>query len=153
MKLSSVLKVDHDNLRIRSFVMNGQPFKVRVPLAAEMEAINKRVAEVEYEEKYQEIYKPFIGREETLEGEKIRFEKDDVFINDKSLRELAKISVQTEQRIVEMVRLLVPVQKDFDMSQITYKEIDAEFPFSIQMDLMKKIIEVVSPNYEETRKN
>jgi hypothetical protein len=52
-----------------------------------------------------------------------------------------------------MVRLLVPVQKDFDMSQITYKEIDAEFPFSIQMDLMKKIIEVVSPNYEETRKN
>ena len=153
MKLSSVLKVDHNNLRTRSFVMNGQPFKVRVPLAAEMEAINKRVAEVDYEEKFKEIYKPFEGKEQTLEGEKIRFENDDVFINDRSLRELAKISCQTEQRIVEMVRLLVPVQKDFDMSQITYKEIDAEFPFSIQMDLMKKIIEVVSPNYEETRKN
>lgn len=153
MKLSGALKINHDDLRIRNFVMNGQAFQVRVPLASEMEAINKRVANVEYEEKFKELYKPFEGKEETLEGEKLRFENDDVYINDKSLRELAKISCQTEQRIVEMVRLLVPAQKGFDMSQITYKEIDAEFPFSIQMDLMKKIIEVVSPNYEETRKN
>jgi hypothetical protein len=39
------------------------------------------------------------------------------------------------------------------MSATTYEEINSEFPFSIQLELMKKIIEVISPSYEETRKN
>ena len=63
------------------------------------------------------------------------------------------MSAKTEERIVQMVRLLVPAEDGFDMSQISYADIEAEFPFAVQIELMKKISEVISPGYEETRKN
>ena len=40
MKLSEILKINDQILRTRAFVLGGQNFKVRVPLALEMEIIN-----------------------------------------------------------------------------------------------------------------
>lgn len=149
MKLSQSLKINSDNIRIREFTMAGQKLRVRVPLASEMEAITKAVDDVEWQTKFEELKKSFADDPDA----KIEEVEDDVTVNGKSIKELAIMSAKTEERIVQMVRLLVPAEDGFDMSQITYADVEAEFPFSVQIEMMKKISEVISPGYEETRKN
>jgi len=149
MKLSSALNVNQ-NIRVRAFTLGGQNFKVRVPLASEMEAISKVVDDVNSDEKYKELSAPLLDMKDS---DKIEFVDDDILVDGKSLKELAKITVQTEERILQMVRLLVPAQEGFDMNEITYEDINAEWPFAVQLELMRKIAEVISPGYEETRKN
>lgn len=149
MKLSQSLKINSDNIRIREFTMAGQKLRVRVPLASEMEAITKAVDDVEWQGKFEDLKKSFAADPDAT----IEHLEDDVMINGKSIKELAIMSAKTEERIVQMVRLLVPAEDGFDMSQILYADIEAEFPFSVQIEMMKKISEVISPGYEETRKN
>jgi hypothetical protein len=149
MKLSQSLKINSDNIRIREFTMAGQKLRVRVPLASEMEAITKAVDDVEWQGKFEDLKKSFAADPDA----KLEQVEDDVTVNGKSIKELAIMSAKTEERIVQMVRLLVPAEDGFDMSQISYADIEAEFPFSVQIEMMKKISEVISPGYEETRKN
>jgi hypothetical protein len=153
MKLSELLKVNQETLRTRSFTMAGQKFRVRVPLAVELEAINKRVSEVNAEAKIKELLDPLMEKKKELQSESIIYSKDDVIVDGRSTRELAKMTVQTEQRILEMVKLLVPELEGASMNDLTYEEINNEFPFAVQLELMKKIAEVISPGYEEARKN
>lgn len=149
MKLSQSLKINSDNIRIREFTMAGQKLRVRVPLASEMEAITKAVDDVEWQGKFEDLQKSFAADPDA----KLEQVEDDVMVNGKSIKELAIMSAKTEERIVQMIRLLVPAEDGFDMSQITYADVEAEFPFSVQIEMMKKISEVISPGYEETRKN
>lgn len=149
MKLSQSLKINTDNIRIREFTMAGQKLRVRVPLASEMEVIGKAVDDAEWIDKFESLKKPFIDE---ASGD-VKETDDDVIVDGKSLKELAIMSAKTETRITQMIRLLVPAEEGFDMSQITYADIEAEFPFSVQIELMKKIAEVISPGYEESRKN
>lgn len=149
MKLSNALNVNQ-NIRIRSFTLGGQNFRVRVPLASEMEQISKAVDEVDSAKKFEEMSKSF---KEKANDEKIEITDDDVIVDGKSIKELARLTAQTQERITQMIRLLVPAQEGFDMAQISYEDIDAELPFAVQLELMKKIAEVISPGYEETRKN
>lgn len=153
MKLSELLKVNQETLRTRSFTLAGQKFKVRVPLAIELEAINKRVSEVDVEAKIKELIEPLMQKKKDLQSENIVYTKDDVIVDGRSTKELAKMSAQTEQRILEMVKLLVPEMEGASMDALTYEEINQEFPFPVQLELMKKIAEVISPGYEEARKN
>jgi hypothetical protein len=151
MKLSQSLKIDANNIRIREFTMAGQKLRVRVPLAAEMELMNKRINEVEWQKKYDEFSIPLIERKDSLQGEKIEFAEDDILVDGRSIKETAILAAQTNARIVEMFKLLIPV--DGDLENLTYEEIESEFPFSVQLEISKKIAEVISPGYEETRKN
>lgn len=152
MKLSSALQINQQNIRTREFEMAGQKLKVRVPLASEMEAITKAVDAAEWQEKYNEMAAGF--KESGNFGEtKIEITEDDVLVDGKSIKELAQQSAQMEERITQMIRLLVPSQDGFDMNTITYKDIEEEFPFAVQIEVMKKIIEVIAPGYEEIRKN
>jgi hypothetical protein len=96
---------------------------------------------------------PLLEKKDSFDNEEIKFTDDDVLINDKSIKELAKVAAQTNARIVEMFKLLVPVIDGEDLSKLTYEEIENEFPFSVQLEVSKKIAEVISPGYEETRKN
>lgn len=153
MKLSEILKVNQEALRTRSFTLGGQKFRVRVPLAIELEAINKRVADVEATSKIEEMIKPLLEKRKELESESIIFTEDDVIVDGRSTKELGKMTAQTEQRILEMVKLLVPEKANVSMDGLTYAEINDEFPFAVQLELMKKIAEVISPGYEEARKN
>lgn len=154
MSLAANLKIDTQTMRTRSFEMNGQAFKARIPLASEMEEITSRVSDVDTSGKEAEMLAPLLEKRDTLEGEDLQYMEDgDVLVDGKSIKALAKMSAQTEQRILEMVRLLVPADPAFSMMDIVYKDIDEEFPFAIQMDLVKKISEVISPGYEESRKN
>jgi hypothetical protein len=153
MKLSEILKVNQQILRTRSFVLAGQNFKVRVPLASEMEVINKRVSEIDFAKKTKELIDPLLEKKDTLESDSIVYLNDDVIVDGKSVKDLAKITAQTEQRILEMIKLLVPEMEGASMDELTYEEINSEFPFPVQLELMKKIAEVISPSYEETKKN
>jgi hypothetical protein len=153
MKLSESLKINSNNIRIREFTMAGQTLRVRVPLASEMEAMNERVKNVEWQDQYKKMVDPLLEKKDSFDNEEIKFTDDDVLINDKSIKELAKVASQTNARIVEMFKLLVPVIDGADLSELTYEEIENEFPFSVQLEVSKKIAEVISPGYEETRKN
>lgn len=153
MKLSEILKINQEALRTRTFTLGGQKFKVRVPLAVELEAINKRVADVDVEKKTEELMKPLLEKRDQLESDAVVYLEDDVIVDGRSTKELAKMTAQTEQRILEMVKLLVPEKANTTMDGLTYAEIDDEFPFAVQLELMKKIAEVISPGYEEARKN
>jgi hypothetical protein len=149
MKLSNALNVNQ-NIRIRSFTLGGQNFRVRVPLASEMEEISRVVAAVNSEAKFEEMSKPL---REIEDQEKIQITDDDLIVDGKSIKELAQLTAQTEERILQLIRLLVPAQEGFDMNEISYEDVNAEFPFAVQLELMRKIAEVISPGYEETRKN
>ena len=153
MKLSGALNINQNNIRTRSFKLGGQDFKVRVSLSSEMEGIGNRVNEVNSESKFAEMMAPLLEKKSELESETIKFVDDDAIVDGKSIKALAKLTAQTEHRITEMIRLLVPAQEGFDMESISYEDINSEFPFAIQLELMKKITEVISPGYEEIRKN
>lgn len=153
MKLSESLKINSKNIRIREFTMAGQTLRVRVPLSSEMEAMNDRVKNAAWEDQYKKMVDPLLEKKDSFDNEEIKFTDDDVFINDKSIKELAKVAAQTNARIVEMFKLLVPVVDGADLSGLTYEDVESEFPFSVQLDISKKIAEVISPGYEETRKN
>lgn len=153
MKLSESLKISTENIRIREFMMANQKLRVRVPLASEFNQMNERIKNAEWQSHYEKLSAPLLEKKETLEGESFKFLDDDVIINDKSMKEMAQLTAQTNARIVEMFKLLVPVIEGEDMSQLTYEDIEAEFPFSVQLEVSRKIGEVIAAGYEETRKN
>ena len=153
MKLSEKLKVNSQKIRVREFVMAGQKLRVRVPLVSEMDEMNDRVKNADISIQYEKLSAPLIEKKEAIEGEAIEFKEDDIFISGKSVKEMAKMAAQTNARILEMFKLLVPEMDGENMENLTYEEIESEFPFSIQIELSKKITEVISPGYEEARKN
>jgi type I site-specific restriction-modification system R (restriction) subunit len=156
-RLSQAFKVNLDAVKTREFEYHGQIFKVRVPLTKEAEEMfakadnpNKEEIEVKFTELSKDLY---ARKEEIIEsGADIKFEGDDVIVGGNSLRELAKNQVAGNVRIVESFKLLV-TENGENLRDITYDEINQEFPLPVQLALVKKIAEVISPGYEEIRKN
>jgi len=56
-----------------------------------------------------------------------------------------------EKKITEYVRLLVP--ENGEINDLTYQEIEEEFPLQIQLELIEKITESIQPGYKDARKN
>lgn len=157
-KLSQAFNIadKKDALRIRSFEYGGHTFKVRIPLTIESEEIANRLKEPDQEKLnkyYQEYAQPFLDNKELAEesGVEVEYQEHDVIISGRSLKTSAKNKVLMEMRITEMIRLLVPEQPDFDMNTITYEDIEELFPLPVQIELMERISEVVSPGYKDTR--
>jgi hypothetical protein len=69
------------------------------------------------------------------------------------MREAAKNKAMTEAKITEYIKLLIPENPQDTMDDITYADIEAEFPLPIQLSLLEKIAEVISPSYKESRGN
>ena len=65
---------------------------------------------------------------------------------------MAKNQAAGNIRIIESFKLLVTATGE-NLTDITYEEINEEFPLPVQLALVKKIAEVISPGYEEIRKN
>lgn len=153
-KLSSAFGKKYESalqqIRTKSFILGGHEFKVRVPLTAEMDAMSKRILEIDESKrdaKFKEMtqnltHNPELGIEIT---------ETDVIINGKSTKELVSAVLTMENRIVEYVRLLVAPNGSLD--DITYEEIEAEWPLSVQMEIIDAINEAIQPGYKETRKN
>ena len=144
-----------DSIRIRTFVLGGHTFKVKVPLTVELEAMYQTIKTPDdeaVEKYYAQLSKPFVEDRETYkDNDEVQYTDDDVIVQGRSMREAAKNKATSEKRITEMFKLLVPEQSDFDMSAITYDMIEELFPFSIQLEVMDNISKVVSPDYKEAR--
>ena len=139
-----------NQIRTKSFTIGGYQFNVRVPLTAEATALQERITQIDKERlqaKFEEMTKEI--RQSPIDG--IEITEDDVIIDGKSTRELANAVLMMEQRVVEYIRLLVPVNGSLD--DITYPEIEAEWPLSVQMEIVERISEAIQPGYKDSRKN
>lgn len=148
-------QTNRKNLLIRSFELGGHTFKVRIPLVVESDAIYKKVSEPNeetVEKVYQEITKP-LRQFENNQTEEFKFTDDDILVDGRSMREAAKNKAITEARITEFFKLLVPEMEGVTLEDLTYADIEEEFPISVQMQIVEKIGEVISPTYREARGN
>ena len=140
------------SIKVKTFELGGHTFKVRVPLSKEVSEMDARVENIDkakIEAKYLKISEPFRKLDDKIEG--LVITDDDVVVDGRSCRELAKTALQSEQRVLEYVRLLVA--ENGDMSEITYQDIEDEFPFQVQLEIVAKINEAIQPGYKESRKN
>jgi len=152
--LGESYQAKREELRTRKFELAGHTFKVRVPIVAETDAMFKRISEPDealIQTTYEKLAKPMMQFKEEADKTGFEFLKDDIIINGNSLKQTAKTQVMTQARITEYIKLLVPVEGTMD--DITYEDIEAEFPMSTQLALIEKITEVISPTYRESRGN
>lgn len=148
-------QTNRKNLLIRSFELGGHTFKVRIPLVVESDAIYKKVSEPDeetIEKVYQEITKP-LRQFENNQTEEFQFTDNDILVDGRSMREAARNKAITEARITEFFKLLVPEMEGVTLEDLTYADIEEEFPISVQMQIVEKIGEVISPTYREARGN
>jgi hypothetical protein len=148
-------KFDKQAVRVKSFEYNNHTFKVKIPLTTEYEAILNEANNPEEEkiDKYfNDLTKQFHENKEKLTPEMgVVFEENDILVNGKSMREAAKNKVLTENRVLALIKLLVPEEKDFDMSTITYEMVEELFPFSVQLELIDLIADTITPSYKEQK--
>lgn len=137
-------------IRTKTFELNGHTFKVNVPLSNELDAIIERIAVVDkaaVESRLEKMTSAF--KENPIDGVEIK--EDDVVIDGKSTRDVVVSVLQMENRITEYFKLLVP--QTGSLADITYEEINSEFPLQVQLELVEKINEAIQPGYKDARKN
>ena len=155
-KLGSALgkKYEEHKLSIltRTFELGNHTFKVRVPSVHEIEAIYdyfKHPDEEKVEAIYQELSKDLIAIKDQA-GDNVEFTDNDIVVDGRSLREAAKSKVSIQHRIVEYIKFLIP-EDGQSLDGIEYKDVEDEFPLSIQLTLVDKINEVISPDYKDIK--
>ena len=152
-KLATALGKKYEENRLsvltRSFELGDHTFKVRVPSVQEIEAIynyfknpNKEKVELEY----QRMLKEFDGLKEK---EGVEIKDNDMVIDGRSMRETAKNKHILQHRIVEYIKFLIP--ETGSLEDINYEDVETEFPLSVQMTLVEKINEVISPEYKDIK--
>lgn len=139
------------HLRTKTFELGGHVFKVRIPLTKEMEQIEEAIETINPEElqaRYEKMSASF-RTGTVIEG--IEITEDDVIIEGRSTKDLVKKIIMMENRMVQFIRLLVPEVGTLD--DITYEDIDAEWPMAVQLEMIAKITESIQPGYKDSRKN
>jgi len=139
------------HLRTKTFELGGHVFKVRIPLTKEMEQIEDRIKILNQEEAQNRLERmtSSFRSGEPIEG--VVINDDDVIVEGRSTKELVKTILEMENRTVEYIKLLVPENGNLD--DITYEEIEAEWPMSVQLEILAKIAESIQPGYKDSRKN
>jgi hypothetical protein len=66
------------------------------------------------------------------------------------MKETATNKHVLQYRITAYIKFLIGENGE-TIDQITYEDIEAEFPLAIQLTLIEKINEVISPEYKEVR--
>ena len=144
-----------DVLRVRTFEMGGHTFKVKIPLTAEYESILESIKIIDdnkVNQYYDELSKEFINNKSEFEKqEDVVFTDNDILLKGTSLRETAKNKAILENRILSLIKLIMPEEEGFDMSTITYDMVEELFPFSVQIQLIEEISLVISPSYKTVR--
>ena len=148
-------KFNKDAVRVKTFDYNGHTFKVKIPLTKEYETILEtanKVDEEKLKKYYNDLVKDFVNNKDNIPEELgITFTDDDVILKDKSMREAAKNKLLTENRILALIRLLVPEEQGFDMQTVTYEMVEELFPFSVQLELIDLISNTITPTYKEQK--
>lgn len=153
--LGSNYEKSRQEIRIRKFELGGHIFKVRIPLVAETDVIYHRILNP-LEDRIQKIYEETTSslmEFKDQESAGFEFTENDILISGRSMREAAKTKAMTEARITEYIHLLVPENPENSLEEITYADIEAEWPMSVQIALVEKIGEAISPTYKETKGN
>ena len=153
-RLSSALGTGAE-FRIKKFELGGHAFRVRVPLVSESDAIHSRIIKPDsaaIDKIYADLTKS-LDEFKTLKNEDLVFTENDVVVSGRSMREAATNKAMMEARITEMIRLLQTENPANTLDDITYAEIELEWPLSVQLALVEKISEVISPGYKENRGN
>ena len=139
------------NLRTKTFELAGHEFKVRVPLTKELDAMQERIEkfdQVEFKKRFDKMTASFRDPQ-AIEG--IVVTDDDVVIEGRSTKDLVETILQMENRMVEYIKLLIPTNGTLD--NITYEDIEAEWPTAVQLEILAKISEAIQPGYKDSRKN
>jgi hypothetical protein len=71
----------------------------------------------------------------------------DVVVDGRSMMEAARNRVVLQYRIVEYFKFLIP-EDGQSLADLEYADIEEEFPLSIQIQMIDKISEVISPDYK-----
>jgi hypothetical protein len=133
----------------RSFELGDHTFKVRIPSVQEIEAIYnyfKNPNEEKIEQEYQLMIKAF---ENLKDQEGVVVKDNDFIIDGRSIRETAKNKHILQHRIVQYIKFLIP--ETGSLEDITYEDVETEFPLTVQMTLVEKINEVISPDYKDIK--
>lgn len=139
------------NLRTKTFELAGHEFKVRVPLSKELDDMQDRINKVdaaEFKIRFDKMTSTFRNVSD-VEG--VVVTDDDVIVEGRSTKELVQTILQMENRVVEYIKLLVPVNGTLD--DITYEDIEAEWPTAVQLEMLARISESIQPGYKDSRKN
>ena len=121
----------------------------------ESDAIYKKVSNPD-EETVEKIYQEItasLRQFESNQNEDFEFTDTDILVEGRSMREAAKNKAITEARITEFFKLLIPEMEGVNFEDLTYADIQEEFPIAVQMMIVEKIGEVISPTYREARGN
>lgn len=152
-KLASALggKYQENRLSVmtRTFELGNHTFKVRVPAVYEIEAIYnyfKNPNEELVEKAFKELTYELISIKDT-NPKGVVYSENDVVVENRSMREAAKNKVILQYRIVEYFKFLIP-EDGQSLADLEYADIEQEFPLSIQIQLVDKISEVISPDYK-----
>jgi hypothetical protein len=152
-KLGSALGKKYEENRLsvltRSFELGDHTFKVRVPSVQEIEAIYnyfQNPNEEKIEQEYQLMIKAF---ENLKDQEGVEVKDNDFIIDGRSIRETAKNKHILQHRIVQYIKFLIP--ETGSLEDITYEDVETEFPLTVQMTLVEKINEVISPDYKDIK--
>jgi hypothetical protein len=139
------------NLRTKTFELGGHTFKVRIPLSKELDALNNRVINIDKEEFKKRFDKMTSSFRESEAIDGIVVIEDDVVVEGRSTKDLVETILQMENRMVEYIKLLIPENGTLD--EITYEDVEAEWPMAVQLEILAKISEAIQPGYKDSRKN
>lgn len=139
---------DTSSVRVKPFSIGNCKFNVRIPTTREMELLHERIFAIDDAQAQARFDKMTSGM---TPSETVVIDENDVVVDGRSTRELVRTVIMMEQRITEYVRLLVPVNGSMD--DITYADIEDEWPMPVQLEIYDQISEIVSPGYKASRKN
>lgn len=155
-KLSSALGKKYQENRIsvmtRQFELGNHTFKVRVPSVGEIEAIYnyfKNPNQNDVDLSFKEMTTGLMDLEGN-DSDLIQRTENDIIVDGRSMREAARNKTVLQYRIVEYIKFLIPENGEMP-ADLTYKDIEDEWPLPIQLMIVDKINEVISPEYKEIR--
>jgi hypothetical protein len=151
-KLGSALGSKYEENRLsvltRSFELGNHTFKVRIPAVQEIEGIYNYFKNPN-EEEIEKIYKELTVNLKDLKDDDIEHKDNDILVDGRSMREAAKNKHTLQYRITEYIKFLIP--EAGSLEDLTYADVETEFPLAVQLTLVEKINEVISPDYKEIR--
>ena len=148
-KLSTALKLTQ-SIRTKTFELGGHTFKVVVPLNKELEDVTQRIINVPKEEVAARLEKMTKSLTE-VKLDNVEVTDDDVIVDGISTKETVVSILQMERKITEYFKFLVPEAGNWD--DLTYADIDEDFPLQVQFEVLEKITEAIQPGYKDARKN
>jgi hypothetical protein len=150
--LGSKYEANRVSIMTRQFELGNHTFKVRVPSVGEIEKIYeyfKNPNQDDIQKNYDEMTKALVELKDTAD-ETIKYLDNDIVVDGRSMMEAAKNKTVIQYRIVEYIKLLI-TETGETLDDLDYSDVNEEFPLPIQLRIVDKINEVISPDYKDIK--